>query len=98
MASQAIGNGVGGVSPITPLTSLLRKTSLGTSMVERKEEPGSSSSFSNSNSQEQFKGLRSGDLEKNARALSRDCSSLPSGFSRSSQFFYFYFFSRNLGD
>ena len=60
-------------------------------MVERKEEPGSSSSFSNSNSQEQFKGLRSGDLEKNARALSRDCSSLPSGFSLSFQFFFFFF-------
>ncbi|XP_078181213.1 arogenate dehydratase/prephenate dehydratase 1, chloroplastic-like [Carex rostrata] len=81
MASQAIGNGVGGVSPITPRTSLLRKSSLGTSVVERKEEPDSSSSFSNSNSQEQFKGLRSGDLEKNARALTRDCSSLPKPLS-----------------
>ncbi|KAJ3705330.1 hypothetical protein LUZ61_009035 [Rhynchospora tenuis] len=81
MASKAIGNGVGGVSPITPRACLHRKSSLGFSMVERKEDKEKESEKELGPSPSTSKGLRSGDLEKNARALSRDCSSLPKPLS-----------------
>ncbi|KAJ4745514.1 Arogenate dehydratase [Rhynchospora pubera] len=82
MALKAIGNGVGGVCHMTPRACLHPKSSLSLRMVERKEsEKEMGPSPSSSNPQDQFKGLRSGDLEKNARALTRDCNSLPKPLS-----------------
>ncbi|KAJ3670448.1 hypothetical protein LUZ60_010772 [Juncus effusus] len=86
MASQGIGTGMGGVSQShvkVGRASFVRKSSLCISKMERNEierEVGDSDSWSpssSSNSQEQNKGLRSRDLERNAGSLSKDSGSLP---------------------